>query len=440
MKIQKLLLVAPNPQGPGPGRYKPLFPPLALTQLEALTPTDHIEVKIIDEAVQPIDFSLPPDIVGITVSMTAARPRAIAIASEFRSRGVPVVFGGVDPTLSTQDYKPYADFIFRGEAEGSWRLFLEHLQHGGTPQIFNAEHFPELDDLVIPSRKDLNPRDYAYFNTLQTARGCPNKCDFCSVWVFSGRRLRTRPISHVILEIESLPPGPLVFVNDNIMADFDYAEELFKALMPIGRPWFGQADMTLLARPDLVRLAAKSGCAVLFVGFESFNPESLTSANKLINDIGKYGEFVRLLHRHGISVIPANIFGFDSDTVGEFERCYRELHRMKADAPQFSILTPLPGTRLYRRLANQWKIIRKDPGLLDGTKAVFQPAQMTIEELENGLRDLYRRYYRLRGIIWRLISDPWFWRHPLRRLNFLRLLYGHFVPRILFWARRSRKP
>ena len=437
-KIERLLFLTADPKGPGPHQYKPLFPPLALMQLAALTPPKY-QVTIVDESVGPIDFDFPADLVAITVTMSAVRPRANLIADRFRGREIPVVYGGVDPTFCPEECLEHADYVFRGEAEGGWEQFLGVLEKGEAPAIFTAEHFPSLVNIPSPKREGLNPQNYAYFNILQTARGCPNACDFCSVWLFSGQKLRFRPIGQTLDEIRLLPPGPLVFANDNIVADFDYAQELFRALIPLGRPWFAQADMTLLEKPELVALAAKSGCTVLFVGFESFNPASLKLANKGINEIARYHELVKLLHRHGVAIIPAMIFGFDTDTPAEFVRALRELNRLKADAPQFSVLTPLPGTRLYRRWQKEGKIQKTNLALYDGTHAVFQPAGMTATELENGVRELYHRYYRLRSIVWRLISDWWFWRHPLRRLNFFRLLFGHFVPRIWDWVKRLRK-
>ncbi len=437
-RLERILLVTADPGGPGPHQYKPFFPPLALMQIAALTPPRY-QVTIVDESVSPINFDLPVDLVGITVTMSAVRPRANAIAARFQERGIPIVYGGVDPTFCPQECLKQANYVFRGEAEGGWSRFLTSLEDGVAPAIFTAEHSPSLANIPSPKREGLNPRDYAYFNILQTARGCPNSCDFCSVWMFSGQQVRFRPIGPTLDEIRGLPPGPLVFANDNIVADFDYAEELFRALIPVRRPWFAQADMTLLKRPDLARLAAKSGCAVLFVGFESFNPASIELAGKAINKVEQYREMVRLLHRSGIAIIPAMIFGFDSDTPAEFRRAFRELNRLKADAPQFTVLTPLPGTKLYRRWQREGRIRKLDPSLYDGTHAVFEPAQMTPEELEEGVRNLYHRYYWILNMIWRLITDPWFWRHPLRRLNFFRLLFGHFVPRIWGWVKRLRK-
>ena len=437
-RIERILLVTTDPNGPGPHRYKPLFPPLALMQLAALTPSNY-EVTIVDESVEAINFDFPADLVGITVTMSAVRPRANTIAARFRARGIPVVYGGVDPTFCPQECLQHADYVFRGEAEGGWGRFLASLQEKTMLRVFTADRFPSLENIPSPRRDGLNPKDYAYFNILQSARGCPNNCDFCSVWIFSGQKIRLQPIAQTLREIEGLPPGPLVFANDNIVADFDYAQELFRALVAVGRPWFAQADMTLLDRPDLAALAAKSGCAVLFIGFESFNPASLELANKTINKVARYQEMVRLLHRSGIAIIPAMIFGFDTDTPKEFARVLRELNRLKADAPQFSVLTPLPGTKLYRRWQREGRIQRTDLNLYDGTHAVFEPAQMTATELEDGVRELYHRYYRPRSIIWRLISDPWFWCHPFRRLNFFRLLFGHFVPRIWGWVERLRQ-
>ena len=438
MKIERILLILPNYQGSGPGEYRPLFPPLALTQLAALTPPN-IKVEIIDELVRPINFGDPANLVGISLTMSAARPRAIQIAQEFRHRGVPVVFGGVDPTFAFQECAPHTDYIFRGEAEGGWREFIEKLQHDEAPQVFRAKPWPDLTLAPAPRRDLLNPKDYVFFNIVQTGRGCSHSCDFCSVWVFSGHKMRFRSILKVICEIKSLPRGVIILADDNIVADYNHARNLFLSLRPLKRSWFAQADTTLLDHPDLVELAAESGCVVFFIGLESFNPESLVEADKSFNEIGRYEELVKLLHRHGIGIIPAMMFGYDADTTDYFRQCERELHRVKADAPQFTVLTPLPGTKLFYRMRKEGKLIEgKDLSCYDGTQAVFRPAQMTPEELENGVKELYARYYRLRMIIWRLVSDIWFWRHPIRRLRLLGLLFGQFAPRIWDWVKRYR--
>lgn len=434
LKIEKILFVAPNPNR-GPGKYKPLFPPLALMQLAALTPPD-IKVEIADESVRAINFDEPTGLVGISVSMSAVRPRAIEIAREFCSRRVPVVFGGVDPTFAFEECAQESDYVFRGEAEGGWVDFLKLLCEDKAPKIFRAKPMPDLFLSPLPVRGLLRPQDYAFFNTVQTGRGCPHNCEFCSVWAFSGRKLRFRSIGNVIEEIKTLPPGVIVFVDDNIIADFERSLELFRALKPLGRRWFAQADTSFLERPDLVELAAKSGCVVLFIGFESFAPESLKLVNKSFNDVARYRELVGLLHRYGIGIIPAMIFGFDSDTQESFRKTERALDRMKADAPQFSVLTPLPGTVFYRKMQN--RLLTDDLSRYDGTKAVFQPAKMSAETLETGVTMTYHRYYRPTSIVRRLVMDPWFWRHPLRRLRLLGCLLGKFAPRIWNWVKLNK--
>lgn len=434
MKIEKILLIAPNANG-RQGNYKPLFPPLGLMQIAALTPR-HINVEIVDESVQAIDFTYPADLVGISVSMSAVRPRALEIARKFRLRGVPVVLGGVDPTFAFEECAVGANYVFRGEAEGGWVTFLNLFEKGEASPIFRAEPLPDLSRSPMPARQLLNPDHYAFFNSVQSARGCPNNCDFCSVWLFSGREMRYRPLDNVLKEIEGLPNGIVIFTDDNIIADFDRAKDLFTGLKKLRRRWFAQSDMTLLSRPDLVRLAAESGCVALFVGFESFNPESLRLARKSVNDVTRYRELIKLLHHDGIAIIPAMIFGFDSDKLTSLGETARELHLMKADAPQFSVLTPLPGTQFFRQMKN--RLICDDLILYDGIHTVFQPAQMSADALETGVRKLYSSYYRPRRIIWRLISDPLFWRHPFKRLRILQCLFGQFAPRIWRWVKRNR--
>lgn len=438
MTDKYILLVVPNPQGPGPGRFPPLFPSLAAMQVAALTP-ERYKVLIVDESVNWVGTHFPAALVGITATMTAVRPRAIELAKEFQKNGTPVVFGGVDPSFAPNEYLEYGH-VFAGEAEGGWADFLDLFDKGTAPRVFRVLPHPSLADIPDPRRDLLDLRVYPFRNPVQTGRGCPNSCDFCSVWCFSGRNLRYRPIGHVIRDVSNCPAGPIEFVDDNILSDFDRTEELFQAMLPLHRIFFAQADTSLLQRPDLAFLGAKSGWRISFTGFESFNPASIREANKSsVNKIEDYQELIKLYHRAGISVIPSNILGFDTDDENEADRCFRELNRLKADAPQFSVLTPLPGTKLDRRMQREGRIVRQDPGLLDGLHAVYEPRKRTIEELEGDVQNLYRRWYRARGILWRLISDPWFWRHPFRRLNTLRILAQPFLPRIWSWVKRSRR-
>lgn len=437
LKIRRILLIAPNPNG-GPGRYKPLFPPLSLMQLQALTPQD-IQVKILDESVRPIDFYNPADLVGVSITMSAVRPRANQIAREFHKKGIPVVYGGVDATFAPAE-ELEADYIFKGEAEGGWQKFLEDLRHDGAFRIYEAQPSPDLKDAPMPDRGELDPSDYLYFNTVQTARGCPRNCKFCSVTRFNGHQMRYRPIEKVVKEIKALRPGEIIFTDDNIASNFDRAEELFRALIPLKRRWFAQLDVTILKRPDLVALAAKSGCVIVFIGFESFNQESLKLAHKPINRIEKYPEIVKLFHRHGISIIPAMIFGFDTDGPDYFKACARELSRLKADAPQFSVLTPLPGTPFHFEMAQANRLIDENLAHFDGTRTVFEPKQISPEALERGVKQIYRYYYNPGRILWRLFSDPWFWRHPGRRLYIVGSLLGKFAPRIWSWLNREYQP
>lgn len=438
MKIRRILLVLPNYQGAKPGKYKPLFPPLALMQLAALTPPE-IEIKVVDESIKPIDFELPTDLVGISVTMSASRPRADVIAAGFQKSGVPVVYGGVDATFNKTG-EEHADYIFKYEAEAGWQEFLDQLRNSHPDKIFiPQEKFSDITDIPAPKRDSFSPRDYTFFNIVQTARGCPNCCDFCSVWLFSGRKMRFRAIPRVIEEIKSLPAGEIIFADDNIISDFDRAEELFKALRPLKRTWFAQADTTLIERPDLVKLASQSGCNVLFVGLESFNQESLGSVNKGFNKSQRYQELVKLLHCHGITIIPAMIFGLDPDKFSTLLETEKKLNDLKADAPQFSVLTPLPGTKLYQQMYKQGRITNNDLSCYDGTRVVFQTKEIEPVALEQGIRELYRRYYRPGAILWRLITDPWFWRHPGRRLKPFFSLLKHFAPRIKNWAKKAYK-
>jgi radical SAM superfamily enzyme YgiQ (UPF0313 family) len=268
----RVVLIAPSRVERGarqPGG-KALFPPLALEMVAALTPPE-AEVRIIDEAVEAIDFEVPADLVGIT-SMTAVAPRAYAVADRFRARGIPVCLGGMHPSACPEEAAQHADAVVIGEAEGLWPQVVADCRQGRLKQFYRRDSYPALEDVPTPRRDLLKPRAYAASATVQTTRGCPFACTFCAVTNFFGRTYRFRPVQKVVEEVSAIKERVLFLVDDNIMGLPDYARNLFSALAGCGKLWFSQASLTALKDEGLLKLAQRAGCRGLFIGFESLSP------------------------------------------------------------------------------------------------------------------------------------------------------------------------
>ena len=397
----KLLIVAPKwPDGSLWGQIYFRFPYLALTTLAALTGEDW-EVSIIDENVDTIDFSDSPDLVAITI-MTALAKRGYEIADSFRRKGVSVVLGGIHPTMMKDEAKTHADSVVMGEAEETWPLVLSDFKRGNLQPFYESANFCSLDKLAVPERNLLNRKGYFFTNTVQTTRGCPFDCVFCSVTSFYGRTYRVRPVENVISEIAQMEKGFLFFVDDNIVGKPSYAKELFGALIPLKIKWFSQASLSVVKDRELLNLAQRSGCKGLFIGFESLSQENLRAMGKSTNRVSEYKDAIRMLHDHGIGIQGSFIFGMDHDDSSVFSDVIRFIEKTHLEAVLFSVLTPFPGTRIYETLQRENRIIDTDWEKYDMNHVVFRPKKMTPEELQEGFNWAYRRLYGHRSILTRL--------------------------------------
>ena len=397
----KLLIVAPKwPENSLWGQIYFRFPYLALTILAALTGKEW-KISIIDENVDAIDFSDLPDLVAISI-MTPLAKRGYEIADAFRGKGVSVVLGGIHPTMMKDEAKTHADSVVMGEAEETWPLVLSDFKRGNLQPFYESANFCSLDKLAVPKRNLLNRKGYFFTNTVQTTRGCPFDCVFCSVTSFYGRTYRVRPVENVISEIGQMEKGFLFFVDDNIVGKPSYAKELFGALIPLKIKWFSQASLSVVKDRELLNLAQRSGCKGLFIGFESLSQENLRAMGKSTNRVSEYKDAIRMLHDHGIGIQGSFIFGMDHDDSSVFSDVIRFIEKTHLEAVLFSVLTPFPGTRIYETLQRENRIIDRGWEKYDMNHVVFRPKKMTPEELQEGFNWAYRRLYGHRSILTRL--------------------------------------
>lgn len=390
----EICLIAPAPgsatKPPHMGQA-PLFPPLGLMTVAALTPEPH-RVTIVDEALGLVDPDLSPDLIGLTAT-TAQAPRAYELADHFRAKGIPVVMGGMHASALPGEALLHADAVVVGEAEGLWPQVLDDAGRRGLKPLYQLADRVDAA-LIPPARRDLlDLSKYVAGNTLQASRGCPFACSFCTVTTFFGGTCRTRPIEQVIQEAVAMDGGPLLFVDDNIMGKPSYARELFARMGDLGRNFVAQASTTVARWPGLIQQAAKAGCRALFVGLESISQQRLAGLGKRFNVVSRYRELVQRLHDCGVSVIGSFMFGLDGDGPDVFDRTVEFALQARIDFAQFSIATPLPGTRLYADLSREGRIRGRDWGRYNGSHCVFEPIGMRADELESGLRRAYRRFY-----------------------------------------------
>lgn len=395
----RILLVAPATH-PARRRRRGLFPPLSLLTVAGLTPAHH-QVELVDEAVEPVPFERDVELVGITTS-TACAHRAYYIADRFRERGVTVVLGGIHASALPEEAAEHADAVVVGEAEGLWEQVLEDYQAGRLQRIYRHQQFPRLDS-VRTRRELIRARDYVVPHTVQTTRGCPYDCAFCSVTAFFGATYRKRPVEAVVEEVRRLAGRLVVFVDDNLLGDSSYARQLLQALKSVGKRWLTQASLPSLRDDRLVSLAAEAGCRGIFVGFESLSRLNLQRMRKAFNVVERYRETIERLHRFRIGVVGSFVFGFDEDDESVFERTLRFVQEVKIDLPTFSILTPFPGTRLHEQMEAEGRITDRNWSHYTGNRVVFRPLRMSAEALQQGFRWALRKAYSLPSI-WQRIA------------------------------------
>lgn len=389
-----------------------LVPSETLTAVAAATPAGH-EVTLVDEGVQPLDLDDRPDLVGITV-YTFLAPRAYEIADHYRARGVHVVLGGLHVTSIPEDARPHADTLILGEAETVWPQFLRDME-GGSPQRVYGPVFPgDLDALPLP-RKEL-ARCAAYMTTasITATRGCPHLCSFCHNNVRPKAPYRRRSIESIASQVAREGDGYYIFFDDNLTVDKDFVRRLCRALKPLGVRWRCATNIALAYDEELVRLMAESGCDGVFIGFESVNTLSLSESGKRQNHTRDYERLIGVFHRNRILITGSFIFGFDHDGPDVFRGTVRFAIRNRIGSVTFHILTPFPGTDLFRRLDGEGRLITRDWGLYDTGHAVFRPANMTAEQLDAGYRRAYREFYSWPSILRRLTwTDVRFAAHTL---------------------------
>ncbi|MBL8055185.1 MAG: B12-binding domain-containing radical SAM protein, partial [Anaerolineales bacterium] len=368
----------------------------------------------------------PADLVAITFH-TPSAGHVYELAAGFRRRGVPVALGGPHVTLLPDEAQQHADVIFVGEAETEWPRFLREFEAGRYARRYQAAAPPALE-AAPAARQDLYRRRDLTAGRLFATRGCAFACDFCAVAVMYQRRVRQRPVAAVAAEYASFPGKVIIFWDDNLACDREYAQALFRAITPHRKWWSSQASLQAGLDPAFLEAAARSGCKQLFIGLESISQASMDSVRKGFNRVEAYAQAIERIHSYGIAVQAGIVFGFDHDTEAVFDETLDFLEAAGVQNATFNILTPYPGTPLFRRLEAEGRLLTRDWSLYNGRAAVvFQPRQMSPEALLAGYRRANRRFYSPASIGRRLARSPvglW-WTLPLNLAYLAALrLYG----------------
>ncbi len=394
MKVKMILPALAEAESPfwRPIKYS-LFPPLGLATLAAyLSPEDEIDLQ--DQHVEELNLSDEPDLVIIQVYITNAY-RAYHIADHYRAKGAYVLLGGLHVTSSPDEAAPHADTIFLEPGEETFPQFLKDFQSGCARKIY----FSSVRSLekIPPIRRDLIKRNrYLVPNSIVVTRGCPHHCNFCYKDAFfeGGKSFYTQLVDDALAEIDRLPGRHLYFLDDHLLGNAKFAAQLFDGMKGMNRVFQGAGTVDSILRGNLIEKAAEAGLRSLFVGFETFSPGNLKQSNKKQNLQHDYHEAVNRLHSLGIMINGSFVFGLDEDDKDVFKRTVDWGAENAITTSTYHILTPYPGTALFKDMESQGRILHHDWDLYDTRHVVYQTVNLTADELKQGYDWAYNQFYR----------------------------------------------
>ncbi|RJQ51674.1 MAG: radical SAM protein [Nitrospiraceae bacterium] len=384
-------------------------PYLGLLKVASLTPPDW-KVSITDEKVEAINFSADVDLVGIT-AMTPAAKRGYEIADKFRERGVKVVMGGMHISKMPEEALQHCDSVVIGEAEDLWDKVLDDCTRGNLKRMYKHENgYPSLANRPAPDWRLYRDKGYLPLHAVETTRGCPHNCEFCSVTSSFGGKFRNRPVDEVEKEIRNLKPfegrftlkNVVFFADDNIISSRRHAKELLTRIVPYNLKWLGQTSVNIAKDDEMLMLFRKSGCMGILIGFESLSPDNLTNAGKTFNKPQDYIDVVKKMHDYGLGVDGSFVLGFDHDDEGVFDRMVEFINKAKIDVCYFSILTPYPGTALYSKMLAEGRLIDRDWSNYNTNNVVYMPKLMKPEKLLEGYHQVLKESFSYSSIFKRL--------------------------------------
>jgi radical SAM superfamily enzyme YgiQ (UPF0313 family) len=380
------------------------FPSLSLAAIAGVTPSEW-QLEFCDDSFEAINFSTNADIIALT-AMTAQITRAYEIADAFRAQGKTVVIGGFHASNMPDEARLHSDAVVIGEGELVWPQLLADWRAGSLQPFYKTGSLMDMAQIPAARREMFQGKGYLLTNTVQTTRGCPHDCEFCSVTAFYGRKYRKRPVDQVLQELEALHRANafVFFVDDNIVADRTYSLSLFDGMKGMGFKWLSHAPIDFAQDPELMKAAGESGCLGMFVGFESLNQEALSAMGKKTNSAQSYLADAQAFRDHGIGILGSFVLGYDGDTLDVFEKTLRFCEEARLEAAIFPILTPYPGTAVRKRLEAEGRIISSDWRDYDMEHVTFQPKGMTAEQLLEGYTHICREFYSFPSMFRRILK------------------------------------
>ncbi len=406
-KTYKLLLINPvNKRRQGLKLDQDsIYPPMGLGIIAALTPP-HWEVEILDENFTEFEYK-DVDLVGFT-SLTATVNRCYELSTEYRKNKIPTVIGGIHASMLPEEAAQFTDTVVVGEAEEIWPKLIDDFEKNRLQKFYKAK-LPSIVNSPSP-RIDLYHPDYS-FGSVQTTRGCPMSCEFCSVHTFNGSKYRLRSVEKSVEDFINIDKERIYIVDDNFVgyskAARNHALEFFKGVAASGvqKQWGGSASMNIAEDEELLEYAAKSGCKLIFLGIESEIIDQLKQAKKKVNlkiGVDKYEEVYRKIHKYEISVLGAFIFGLDNDTPETIYNRASYILDADIDIIQASVLTPLPGTALFKRFEQEGRLLHtnfpEDWERYNYAEVVFQPNKMTPGEFSSSVYENWERLYEIKNL------------------------------------------
>lgn len=376
------------------------IPQLTLSLIAAMTPEEH-EISICEEQYgEEIDFDGDYDLIGISL-MTTTCLRGYKVASEFKKRDKIVIFGGIHASVLPDEALLYGDAVVIGETEGGlWKQVLDDAKAKKLRPKYKLDTVPDLSNHIAPRRDLIKCRSGKFdIAPIETTRGCPYNCDFCTVTQFFGKKQRHKIIKDIIADAESCPQKVLFFIDDNVALNRKFALELFRELIPLNKIWVGQASINIAKDDELMKMAYKSGCRALLIGFESITDEGLGTYRKTLKTVQANVDAVKRLRDNGIFTMASLIFGLDSDTEKVFDISHEFLIKSKSAFFQSCVMTPYPGTVIFDQLKKEGRILTDDWSKFDTKKVLIEPNNLTSEKLLQGYDDIRKSIYGVNSIV-----------------------------------------
>ncbi|MDO8511935.1 MAG: radical SAM protein [bacterium] len=374
--------------------------PLPIATLAGLTPVD-VEVSFFDDRFENINFDLSTDLVAITVEAYTAK-RAYEIVREYHQRGVKTVLGGYHVTLRPEEAQRYADSIVIGYAELIWGQVMRDAQAGCLKRRYSQDRSVSYN-FVLPRREIFGTRSYFPLSCVETGRGCPFGCNFCSIAAVTSSTYTARSIDSVVEEIALLQNREVFFVEDNFVGNPAHAKDLCRELIPHKIKWVGQGTLTMANDCELLELMARSGCVGILIGFESLRRDTLASMGKKVNiKLGDYKRLIDIIHGYGIALYGTFVFGYGNETKEDIQRTTEAAIDFGLFIGAFNHLVPFPGTPLYEQFQSGGQLTDDEWWLSPSFRfgdIVFRPNGISAEELHKACIEARRKFYSFRSIV-----------------------------------------